>query len=136
MEISGIMKHAVTEYLENFGLFRFRYGRFNGRIGELRAFQWSQSSNPMTTSEVEGFQFKDKNETGDAEKFDSFDGLAMASTDNAESTVLENPTTKFFWIGQKNDAPIKGIGGGDLVDSDYVTLQIKRESGGNCTKLN
>ena len=89
----------------------------------------------MTTSEVEGFQFKDKNETGDAEKFDSFDGLAMASTDNAESTVLENPTTKFFWIGQKNDAPIKGIGGGDLVASDYVTLQIKRESGGNCTQI-
>ena len=90
----------------------------------------------MTTSEVEGFQFKDKNETGDAEKFDSFDGLAKASTDNADSTVLENPTTKFFWIGQKNGAPIKGIGGGNnLGDSDYVTLQIKREPGGTKTNI-
>ena len=86
----------------------------------------------MTTSQVEGFKFIDKNETGDAEKFDSFDGLAMASTKNADSTILENPTTETFWIGQKSvDIPLKGIRGGPLnMETDHVILQIKREKGG------
>ena len=91
----------------------------------------------MTTSQVEGFKFIDKNETGDAEKFDSFDGLAMASTKNADSTILENPTTEAFWIGQKSvDIPLKGIRGGPLnMDTDHVILQIKREKGGAGTNV-
>lgn len=85
----------------------------------------------MTTSEVEGFEFKDKDETGYEGKFETFTGLAMASTENVDQTILENPATKTFWIGQKTvDMPIKGIT--DIInkDSEYVTLQIRREPGG------
>lgn len=100
-------------------------------MGSLGSFNWSQASNPMTTSEVEGFKFKDKDETGYEGKFETFTGLAMASTENAEQTILESPETKTFWIGQKTaDMPIKGII--DIInkETDYVTLQIRRESGG------
>ena len=85
----------------------------------------------MKTSTVEGFKFKDKNETGDGELFESFTGLAMASSENAEQTILENPETKTFWIGQKSaDMPIKGITRIINKNQDYVTLQIRREPGG------
>ena len=83
----------------------------------------------MTTSEVEGFKFRDKNETGDRELIESFTGLALASTENAEQTILESPGTKTFWIGQKSvDMPIKGIMDQNInKNDDYVTLQIKRD---------
>ena len=117
-------------------IFRFHYVNFVEKRGRISSFEWSQSSNPMTTSQVEGFKFKDKNETGDAEKFDSFDGLAMASTKNADNTILENPTTERFWIGQKSiDIPLEGIRGTLNMDTDHVILQIKREQGGDSTNV-
>ena len=91
----------------------------------------------MTTSEVEGFKFGDKDETGYEGKFETFAGLAMASSENADQTMLENPATKTFWIGQKTaDMPIKGIT--DILNkgAEYVTLQIKREPGGTSNKTN
>ena len=102
----------------------------------MASFQWSQRSNPMTSSEVEGFTFRDQDETGDGEKVSTFVGLALASDENAAMTVLENPATKSYWIGQINDAPIKGIKESTLnKDTDYVTLQIRREPGGTLNKL-
>ena len=105
-------------------------------MGSLGSFDWSQASNPMTTSEVEGFHFKHKDETGYEGKFETFAGLAMASTENADQTILENPATNTFWIGQKIvDIPIKGIT--DIInkDTEYVTLQIRREPGGASYKI-
>ena len=93
----------------------------------------------MKTSTVDGFKFRDKNETGDGDLFESFTGLALASSENADKTILENPETKTFWIGQRSvDMPIKGI---ILImntknNEDYVTLQIRREPGGARSKSN
>ena len=90
----------------------------------------------MKTSSVDGFKFRDKNETGDGDLFESFTGLALASSENADKTILENPETKTFWIGQKSvDRPIKGITG-NMDNGEYVTLQIRREPGGAISKSN
>ena len=92
----------------------------------------------MKTSTVDGFKFRDKNETGDGDLFESFTGLALASSENADKTILENPETKNFWIGQKSvDMPIKGIKHNIQMDNGaYVTLQIRREPGGARSKSN
>ena len=50
----------------------------------------------MKTSSVDGFKFRDKNETGDGDLFESFTGLALASSENADKTILENPETKVY----------------------------------------
>ena len=90
----------------------------------------------MKTSSVDGFKFRDKNETGDGDLFESFTGLAMASSENSDKTILENPETKTFWIGQKSvEMPIKGIKRNIQMDNgEYVTLQIRREPGGARSK--
>ena len=92
----------------------------------------------MKTSTVDGFKFRVKNETGDGDLFESFTGLALASSENADKTILENPETKTFWIGQKSvEMPIKGIKRNIQMDNgEYVTLQIRREPGGARSKSN